>query len=69
MYIYIYTYIHAYICIYSGYFQVSTIVNSAAMDIGVHVPFQIIVLSGYMPNSETAGSYGSSIFSFLEESL
>ena len=39
--------------------------NSAAMDIGVHVSFRITVLSGYMPSSGIAGSYGSSIFSFL----
>ena len=34
------------------------------MNIGVHV-FQIIVLSGCMPSSGIAGSYGNSIFSFL----
>ena len=41
------------------------IVNSAAMNTGVHVSFQTIVLSGYMPWSEIAGSYGNFIFSFL----
>ena len=41
------------------------IVNSAAMNIGVHVSFWITVFSGYMPSSGIAGSYGSSIFSFL----
>ena len=41
------------------------IVNSAAMYIGVHVSFLIMVFSGYMPSSGIAGSYGSSIFSFL----
>ena len=46
-------------------FHVLAIVNSAAMNIGVHVPFQIMVFSGYMPRSGIAGSYGSSIFSFL----
>ena len=39
--------------------------NSAAMNIVVHVSFWIMVFSGYMPSSGIAGSYGSSIFSFL----
>ena len=30
------------------------------MNIGVHVPFSILVSSGYMPSSGIAGSYGSS---------
>ena len=41
------------------------IVNSAAINIGVHVSFWITVFSGYMPSSGIAGSYGSSIFSLL----
>ena len=36
------------------------IVNSAAMNIGVHVSLWIMVLSWYMPRSGVAGSYGSS---------
>ena len=40
-------------------------VNSGAMNIGVHVCFQIMVFSGYMPSSGIAGSYGNSIVSFL----
>ena len=32
-----------------GCFHVLAIVNSTAMNEGVHVPFQTIVLSGYMP--------------------
>ena len=35
------------------------------MSIGVHVSFQIMVSSEYMPRSVIAGSYGSSLFSFL----
>ena len=35
--------------------------NSAAMNIGVYVYFQIMVLSRYMPRSGIAGSYGNSI--------
>ena len=46
-------------------FHILDIVNSASMNTGVHVSFQIIVLSGYTPRSGIAGSYGNSIFSFL----
>jgi len=35
------------------------------MNIGVHVFFQIMFFSRYMPMSVIGGSYGSSIFSFL----
>ena len=48
-----------------GCFHVLAIVNSAAMNIGVHVSFSVKDLSGYMPRSGIAGSHGSSIFSFL----
>ena len=40
-------------------------VNSAAINIGVHVSFLSRVFSGYMTMSGIAGSYGSSIFSLL----
>ena len=42
-----------------GFFHVLDIVDSAARNIWVHVPFQIIVFSGCMPSRGTAGSYGS----------
>jgi len=35
------------------------------MTIGVHVSFSVNALSGCMPRSGIAGSYGSSVFSFL----
>ena len=39
-----------------GCFHVLAIVNSAAMDTGVHVSFSVLVSSGYMPSSGIAGS-------------
>ena len=41
-------------------FYVLAIVNSAAVNIGIPVSFWIIVLSGYTPRSEIAGSHGNS---------
>ena len=71
IYIYTHTYIYIAHLLYSSVsrylvcFHVLAIVNSAAMNTGVHVSFQVTVLSGYMPRSGIAQSYGSSIFSFL----
>ena len=48
-----------------GCFYVLAIVNSAAMNIGIHVSFSILVSSGYMPRSGIAGSYGGFIPSFF----
>ena len=58
-------FIHSSVIGHLGCFHVMAIVNSAAMNIGVHVSFWIMVFSGYMPSSGIAESYGSSIFSFL----
>ena len=58
-------FIHSSVDGHLGCFHVLAIVNSAAMNIAVHVSFQIMVYSGYMPRSGIAGSYGSFIFSFL----
>ena len=46
-------------------FRVLAIVNSAAMNTGVHVSLSILVSLVCMPSSGIAGSYGSSIPSFL----
>ena len=48
-----------------GCFQVLAIVNSAAMNNGIHVSLSILVSSGYMPRSGIAGSYGGFILIFL----
>lgn len=46
-------------------FRGLAVVNSAALNIGVHASFQIRVLSVYMARSRLAGSRGNSAFSFL----
>ena len=48
-----------------GYFHVLAVVNSAAMNNGIHVSLSILVSSGYMPWSGIAGSHGGFIPSFL----
>ena len=57
--------IHSSVNGHLGCFHGLAIVNSAAMNIGVHVSFRIMFFSGYMPRSGIAESYGSSVFSFL----
>ena len=59
------SFIHSSVDGHLGCFHVLAIVNSATMNNGIHVSFSILVSSGYMPRSGIAGSYGSSISSFL----
>ena len=48
-----------------GCFHVLAMINSAAMNIGVHVFLSDLVSSVCIPRSGIAGSYGSSVSSFL----
>ena len=52
-------FIHSSVVGHLGCFHVLAIVNSAAVNIGVHVFFQTMFFSGYMPRSGIVGSYGS----------
>ena len=57
--------IHSSVHGHLGWFHVLATVNSAAVNIGVHVSFWIVVLFRYMPKSRIAGSHDSFICSFL----
>ena len=56
--------IHSSVDGHLGCFHILAIVNSAAVNIGVHVSFSVLVSSGYMPSSGIAGSYGGLNFFF-----
>ena len=46
--LYIYIFIHSFVSGHSSGFHVLALANSAIMDIGVHISFQIVIFSGYM---------------------
>ena len=50
-------------------FHVLATVNSASVNIRVHISLQVkvFIFSEYMPKSRIAGSYGNLIFCFLKE--
>ena len=56
-------FIHSFVDGHLSCFHVLAILNGAAVNIWVHVSFQIRIFSGYMPRSGIAGSYGD--FKFL----
>ena len=58
-------FIHSSVYGHLGCLHVLAIVNSAAMNSGIHVSVSILVSSGYMPRSGIAGSYGDFTLSFL----
>ena len=58
-------FIHSSVNEYLGCFCILTIVNSASVNIGVHVTFQIVVFSGYMSRSGIAGL----VFVLLKQAL
>ena len=64
VYMYHNIFIHSSVNGHLGCFHVLAIVNSAAMNNGIHVSFSTLVSSGYMPRSGIAGSYGGVIPTF-----
>ena len=64
MYIYHNFFIHSSVDGHLGCFHVLAIVNSAAMNNGIHVSLSILVSLGYMPSWVIAGSHGGFIPSF-----
>ena len=57
-------FIHSSVDGHLGWFHILALVNSAAMNNGIHVSFNFGFLGVYMPRSGIAGSYGAFISSF-----
>ena len=49
----------------TGCFHILSSFFSVAVNIEVHISFQLIFFSGYIPRSRIAGSYGSSVLHVL----
>ena len=64
MYIYHNFFIHSSVDGHLGCFRVLALVDSAAVNNGIHVPFSVLVSSRYMPRSGIAVSYGGFIPTF-----
>ena len=69
MYIYHIFFIHSSVDRHFGCFHILAIVNNVAMNIAVRASFRIsvFVFFRYIPGSGIAGSYGSSVFSYLRK--
>ena len=52
-----------------NWFHILAVVNSAAVNTGLHVCFQIVVFSKYIPRNGIADSYNTLFFSFLKNSI
>ena len=59
------TFIHSFVDGHLGCSHVLAIINTAAVNVGIHMSFSIMVFSGYMPNSGIVGSYSSFTPHFL----
>ena len=58
-------FIHSSVDGHLGCFPVLAIINSTAVNVGVHVSFSILVFSGCTPGSGIAGAYGGFLPNFL----